>query len=151
MSGPLYYEDMQPGMTWTTPGRTVTEADIVNFAGVSGDFNWIHIDAQATKESPFGERIAHGLLVLSMVTGLRMQSGLFTGTVLAFLGIEQWAFKKIVKIGETIHAEVGVEEARETSKPDRGIVKQRVTIKNQDGDVVQEGLFVTMMKRRAAP
>ena len=147
---PLYYEDMTPGTTWTTAARTISEADVVNFAGVSGDFNWIHIDAEATKDSPFGGRIAHGLLVLSVVTGLRMQSGLFTGTVIAFLGLESWNFKKAVMIGDTIHAEVGVLEARETSKPGRGIVKQQVTVRNQDGDVVQEGIFVTMMKRRQA-
>ena len=97
---PLYFEDMAVGNSWTTAARTVTEADVVNFAGVSGDFNWIHIDAEATKQTPFGGRIAHGLLVLSMVTGLRMQSGLFTGTILAFLEIESWKFQAAVRIGD---------------------------------------------------
>lgn len=145
---PLYFEDMTVGQTWTTAGRTVTEADVVNFCGVSGDFNWIHIDAEATKASPFGQRIAHGLLVLSMATGLRMQSGLFTGTVLAFMGIENWQFKQVVLIGDTIRSRVEVVEAKATSKPDRGVVKQRVQILNQRDEVVQEGYFVTMMKRR---
>lgn len=145
----LYFEDMKPGQTWTTAGRTVTEADVVNFCGVSGDFNWIHIDAEATKTSPFGQRIAHGLLVLSIATGLRMQSGLFTGTVIAFMGIEEWKFKQIVLIGDTVRSRVEVVEAKETSKPDRGVVKQRVQILNQRDEVVQEGYFVTMMKRKA--
>lgn len=146
---PLYFEDMQPGQEWTTAARTVTEADVVNFCGVSGDFNWIHIDAEATKASPFGERIAHGLLVLSMITGLRMQSGLFTGTVIAFMEIESWTFRRPVLIGDTIHGVVSVIEARETSKPDRGVVKQRVRVLNQRDELVQEGVFVTMMKRRS--
>lgn len=147
---PLYFEDMTPGQTWETAGRTVTEADVVNFCGVSGDFNWIHIDAEATKNSPFGQRIAHGLLVLSIATGLRMQSGLFTGTVIAFMGIEDWKFKQTVFIGDTVRSQVEVVEAKETSKPDRGVVKQRVQILNQKNEIVQEGYFVTMMKRKSA-
>jgi acyl dehydratase len=74
---PLYFEDFQVGQRFTTPARTVTEADIVHFAGVSGDYNPIHTDAEFTRSTPFGARIAHGLLVLSMLTGLRQRSGHF--------------------------------------------------------------------------
>jgi len=147
---PLYFEDMRPGACWQTAARTVTEADIVNFSGVSGDYNWMHIDEQAAAESSFGGRIAHGLLVLSMATGLRMQSGLFNGTVIAFLGIEEWRFAAPVHIGDTIHVSVEIESRRETSTAGRGIVRQRVAVINQRGETVQTGVFVTMIKRRSS-
>ncbi|MBI3537867.1 MAG: dehydratase, partial [Chloroflexi bacterium] len=79
----MHFEDFQPGTEVVTQGRTITEADIVNFAGVTGDFNAIHVDAEFSKTTPFGERIAHGLLGLSVGTGLIMQSGMLDGTVIA--------------------------------------------------------------------
>ena len=127
---PMYFEDFEVGQRFTTPARTVTEADVVNFAGVSGDYNPIHTDAEFAKSTPFGQRIAHGLLVLSMLTGLRQRTGHFEGTVIAWLEIL---------------------EKRETSKPDRGILVQRVRVYNQRGEVVQEGEFVTMVRRRPSP
>jgi acyl dehydratase len=145
---PLYFEDFQVGQRFTTPARTVTEADIANFAGVSGDFNPIHTDAEFAKTTPFGERIAHGLLVLSMLTGLRQRSGHFEGTLIAWLEIRNYRFLKPVLIGDTVHGETEILEKRETSRPDRGVLVQRVRVVNQRGEVVQEGEFVTMVKRR---
>lgn len=139
---------MPVGATWTTAGRTVTEADVVAFAGISGDFNPIHTDHAFAATTDFGGPIAHGLLVLSMVTGLRMQSGLLTGTVIAFLGIDTWRFTAPVRFGDTIRAEIEVIEARASQKPDRGLVRQRIRVLNQRDELVQEGVFVTMMKRR---
>jgi acyl dehydratase len=145
---PLYFEDFQVGQRFTTPARTVTEADIANFAGVSGDYNPIHTDAEFAKTTPFGERIAHGLLVLSMLTGLRQRSGHFEGTLIAWLEIRNYRFLKPVLIGDTVHGETEILEKRETSRPDRGVLVQRVRVVNQRGEVVQEGEFVTMVKRR---
>jgi acyl dehydratase len=145
---PLYFEDFQVGQRFTTPARTVTEADIVNFAGVSGDFNPIHTDAEFARSTPFGVRIAHGLLVLSMLTGLRQRSGHFEGTLIAWLEIRNYRFLKPVFIGDTVHGETEILEKRETSRPDRGILVQKVRVLNQKGEVVQEGEFVTMVKRR---
>jgi acyl dehydratase len=145
---PLYFEDFQVGQRFTTPARTVTEADIANFAGVSGDFNPIHTDAEFARSTPFGVRIAHGLLVLSMLTGLRQRSGHFEGTLIAWLEIRNYRFLKPVFIGDTIHGETEILEKRETSRPDRGILVQKVRVLNQKGEVVQEGEFVTMVKRR---
>jgi acyl dehydratase len=145
---PLYFEDFQVGQRFTTPARTVTEADIVNFAGVSGDFNPIHTDAEFARSTPFGVRIAHGLLVLSMLTGLRQRSGHFEGTIIAWLEIRNYRFLKPVFIGDTVHGETEILEKRETSRPDRGILVQKVRVLNQKGEVVQEGEFVTMVKRR---
>jgi acyl dehydratase len=145
---PLYFEDFQVGQRFTTPARTVTEADIINFAGVSGDFNPIHTDAEFARSTPFGVRIAHGLLVLSMLTGLRQRSGHFEGTIIAWLEIRNYRFLKPVFIGDTVHGETEILEKRETSRPDRGILVQKVRVLNQKGEVVQEGEFVTMVKRR---
>jgi acyl dehydratase len=145
---PLYFEDFQVGQRFTTPARTVTEADIVHFAGISGDYNPIHTDAEFARSTPFGAPIAHGLLVLSMLTGLRQRSGHFEGTIIAWLEIRNYRFLKPVFIGDTIHGETEILEKRETSRPDRGILVQKVRVLNQKGEVVQEGEFVTMVKRR---
>jgi acyl dehydratase len=145
---PLYFEDFQVGQRFTTPARTVTEADIVHFAGISGDYNPIHTDAEFARFTPFGARIAHGLLVLSMLTGLRQRSGHFEGTIIAWLEIKNYRFLKPVFIGDTVHGETEILEKRETSRPDRGILVQKVRVLNQKGEVVQEGEFVTMVKRR---
>src|SRR4051794_34489401 len=135
----LWFDDMAIGMSYDTAARTVTEADVVNFAGVSGDFHELHTDAELMRASPFGERIAHGALILSMVTGLRGQSRTFDGTLIAFAEIRSWRFLKPVLIGDTIRAHNEVVEVRPTSKPDRGLVVQRVTVLNQHGDPVQAG------------
>jgi acyl dehydratase len=145
---PLYFEDFQVGQRFTTPARTVTEADIVHFAGISGDYNPIHTDAEFARSTLFGARIAHGLLVLSMLTGLRQRSGHFEGTIIAWLEIRNYRFLKPVFIGDTVHGETEILEKRETSRPDRGILVQKVRVLNQKGEVVQEGEFVTMVKRR---
>lgn len=148
---PLYFEDFEVGQRFQTPARTVTEADVVNFAGVSGDYNPIHTDAEFAKTTPFGQRIAHGLLVLSMLTGLRQRSGHFEGTVIAWMEIRNYKFLKPVFIGDTVRGESEILEKHETSKPDRGVVVQRVRVLNQRGEVVQEGEFVTMIRRRPVP
>ncbi|GAA6735171.1 MaoC/PaaZ C-terminal domain-containing protein [Thermus oshimai] len=144
----LYFEDLQEGQVFPTPARTVTEADLVNFAGVSGDFNPIHTDAEYAKGSPFGARVAHGLLVLAMLTGLRQRTGIFEGTLIAWMEIRAYRFLRPVFIGDTIRGETEILEKRPTSKPDRGVVVQRVQVFNQRGEVVQEGELVTLVRRR---
>jgi len=124
----------------------VTEADITAFAGLSGDYNPLHTDEEFAKTTVFGSRVAHGLLVLSMVSGLKARLGLSEGTVMAFLGLE-WSFKRPVLPGDTIRAKVITKEKRETSKPDRGIVIQKVQVINQRGEVAQEGEHILMVAR----
>ena len=97
----LYFEEYTVGDGITSQGRTVTEGDIVNFAMLSGDWNPLHTDAEAAKATPYGERIAHGLLVLSMATGLTERLGILNQTVLGFMGLD-WEFRAAVKIGDTI-------------------------------------------------
>jgi acyl dehydratase len=141
-----YFDDIQVGEEYESPGRTVTEGDIVLFAGISGDYNVLHTDAEFMKQSIFGERIAHGLL------GLSIQAGLFTRATqayatLAFLGL-RWKFKGPIKIGDTIRLRATVTAKRETEKPDRGIVTMARRVLNQRDEVVQEGETDLMVQRR---
>jgi len=99
-----FYEDIEVGEKYETPARTITEADIVNFAGLSGDFNAIHMDEEFCRTLGLGGRFAHGLLVLSALTGLNERAGFLEGTILAFLGINNLSFKKYVRPGDTIRA-----------------------------------------------
>ena len=145
---PMYFEDFKVGATFTTTARTITEADVVTFAGVSGDFNPLHVDREFSKAGPFGEPIAHGLLVLAVASGLGIQTGIFTGTNLAFLGIEDLRFIGAVRFGDTIRMESTVIETRRTSKRDRGIVRIAQEIKKQDDEVVQTAVFVSLMAAR---
>ena len=145
---PLHFEDVEVGFRFETPRRTVTEADLVAFAGVSGDFNPLHSDAIFAAESIYGERIAQGALVLSLATGLRQRVGLFDGTLMGLLEIRRWRFKAPVLIGDTIRVANEVTELRETSKADRGVMVQRVEVIKQDETVVAEGELVTLLRRR---
>jgi acyl dehydratase len=146
----LYFEDVEVGMRFESPARTITEADLVNFAGVSGDFNPLHTDDAFAATTPYGRRIAHGMLALSVVTGLRQRMGVFDGTILGFLEIRSWRFRAPVFPGDTIRAVTSVAELRETSKPDRGVMIQGIEVLNQDDALVQDGEFVTLLRRRAA-
>ena len=143
-----YFEDLTLGRQFVTQSRTVTESDVVAFAGLSGDFNALHVDETFAAAGPFGRRVAHGLLVLSMATGLRQQSGVFHGVVRAFAEVRSWVFRRPVFIGDTITAVTTIVSARTTSKPGQGIVEQRVDVVNQHGDIVQTGIFVTMIACR---
>jgi len=145
---PLHFEDVEVGFGFETPSRTITEADLVAFAGISGDFNPLHTDRVFAAESIYGERIAHGALVLSLTTGLRQRVGLFDGTLMGLLEIRSWRFSAPVRIGDTIRVVCEVTELRETSKPDRGIMVQRIDVLNQDETVVAGGEFVMMLRRR---
>ena len=148
-AGPLHYEDLDVGQRWRTGGRTVTEADIVAFAGVSGDFNPIHIDAEHAASARFGERIAHGALVLAIATGLRQQQNVFRGTLKAWLGMREWRFQAPVRIGDTIHVVTEIKERRETKDPAAGLVVQTVEVRNQRDEVVCRCLRTALMQRTA--
>ncbi|MEU6561626.1 MaoC/PaaZ C-terminal domain-containing protein [Nocardia nova] len=143
----IFFDDLETGMRFDTPRRTVTEADVVNFCGVSGDFHALHTDADAMRDSPFGQRIAHGALVLSMVTGLRGRLPMFDDSLLAFAEIRRWRFLAPVFIGDTIRVSNEIIELRPTSKPDRGVMVQRVDVLNQHDAIVQDGEMVSLLKR----
>ena len=144
----LYWEEWNVGAEFVTAGRTVTEADIVIYAGLSGDYNPLHVNAEYCKTTDYGERIAHGPLIYAMAAGLLFQLHLYDDTIIAFLGFENLRFQRPVKIGDTIHAMIEVLEKRETSHPERGVMKRRLRVINQRGEVVQEGVQAFLLKRK---
>lgn len=141
-----YWEDFVIGETYEGESRTVTEADVVRFADISEDRNPLHLDEEFASKTLYGKRIAHGMLVLSKVTGLHYGLGIFKGTSLGVVEI-QWKFKKPVFLGDTIQFEACVEDKIETSKMDRGILVRKITVRNGQGDIVQEGKFINLIKR----
>ncbi|MCR4805276.1 MAG: MaoC family dehydratase N-terminal domain-containing protein [Clostridia bacterium] len=143
----LYLEDFEVGREYVSPARTVTEADVVNFAGLSGDFNPLHTDEEFAKNGPFGKRIAHGALGFIISTGLSNQMGIYEGTTIAFLECTV-KYPKPLLIGDTVHAVVTPTETRRSSKPGRGILKQSLRLVNQDGVTVMESEQTLMMKAR---
>ncbi len=147
---PMFLEDFKAGEVHTSPARTVTEADVVAFSGLSGDYNPIHTDAEFGAASQFKQRIAHGMLGLSILSGLGSRSGMLEGTAIAFLGIEEWKFSKPILFGDTVHVRMTVAEVRPSSKPGAGVLKRRMELLNQRGEVVQSGVFVTLVKARGA-
>lgn len=146
----LYWEEWEVDAEFVTPGRTISEADVVNFAGISGDYNPLHIDEEFCKNTQFGTRIAHGPLVYAIAAGLLFQLHLYDDTLIAFLGFDSLKFTKPVKIGDTIHARITVLEKRETSKPDRGVMKRKLEVLNQEGEIVQEGIQAFLLKKKSA-
>ncbi len=143
-----FWEDFSVGQTFKTRGRTVTETDVVGFAGISGDFHPIHVDEVYASKSPFGRRIAHGLLGLTIADGLSQAQGLMGGTIIAFLGLE-WKFVAPIFIGDTVHEEQEVSSLRETKDAERGILTLNCRLTNQKGEVVQEGKRTVLIARRS--
>lgn len=143
----LYFEELEPGMKFVSKGRTITETDVVNFAGLSGDYNPLHTNEQYAKTTIFGRRIAHGVLGIALMVGFNQSLGITEETMHAFLGLE-WDFLRPVFIGDTLHLEIEVESKRESKKDDRGIVNFRCRMVNQHGEVAQEGIRKMLMKRR---
>jgi acyl dehydratase len=140
----LTYDQFNIGDVYSSQSRTVTESDVVAFAGLSGDYNPLHTDAEFGKQTPFGERIAHGMLVASMATGMSNWTGVFRGTTVALLE-QVIRYKAAVKFGDTVHLELEVIEKKETSKPDRGIVRFAARVLNQAEEVVQDGEWTLLM------
>ena len=141
----MYFEEFQPGQVIASAGRTVTEADIVNFAGLSGDYTQIHTDAEYSKKSLAGQRIAHGLLVLAIASGLAAQTGVLEGTVIVFREINEWKFIQPVFIGDTIHVELNVMETKAMRRLGGGTVNIELRVKNQSEQTVMKGNWTVLM------
>ena len=146
----MFWEEWDIGAEFQTASRTITEADVVNFAGISGDYNPLHIDEEFCKQTQFGTRIAHGPLVYSIAAGLLFQLHLYDDTLIAFLGFDSLKFTLPVKIGDTVRVRVEVLEKRETSKPDRGVMKRLLQVLNQRDEIVQEGVQAFLLKKKSA-
>ncbi|RME80473.1 MAG: dehydratase [Caldilineae bacterium] len=145
----LFFEEFEIGDSIESVGRTITEADIVQFAMLSGDWNQIHTDAEYSKTQMMGERIAHGLLVLSVATGLATRLGFMEDTVMAFMGLE-WEFRQAVKIGDTVHVRATVAEKKEVKRLGGGFVWFKVEVLNQNGQKVQRGTWKVLVKSKEA-
>lgn len=141
------FEDLEVGDEYQSPGRTVTEADIVIFAGLSGDYNVLHTDAEHMKASVFGERIAHGLLGLSIQQGLLGRS-MAERSGERFVGLK-WKFRGPIKIGDTLHVRARIAAKKEADEPGWGVVTMERQILNQRGEVVQEGETEHLVSRRS--
>jgi len=145
----LYFEEFQIGDEVTSTGRTITETDVVNFAALSGDWNLIHTDAEYSREHPFGQRVAHGLLVLSIASGLAVRMNFLEGTTLAFRGISEWKMQRPVLIGDTIHVSLSVEETKPMARLGGGLVTFNVQVINQKDEVCQKGKWEMLVKGRS--
>ena len=143
-----YFDDVEIGQVWESPGRTITEADIVNFAGLSGDFNPIHIDHEFARNTPFRRPIAHGLLGIAIGSGLGLWSPPMRTQ--AFLALKEWHFREPIFIGDTIRTRTKVLEKEVRSRGRRGVITWQRQLINQEGQVVQEGVSVTLVEGRGA-
>lgn len=145
----IFFEDLTVGQTLVSPRRTITEADIVQFAGLSGDFNPLHTDDLYAAESGYGRRIAHGPMLVGIAFGLISRVGLLDGTALALLEIT-WKFGLFVSPADTIHVRVTVASVRPSRKVDRGVVDLGIDIVNQRNEIVQTGQAKVLLKTRGA-
>ena len=144
----MYWEEWEIGAELESPARTITDADIVNFAGLSGDYNPLHIDEEFCKTTQFGTRIAHGPLIYAIAAGLMFQLHLYDDTLIAFLGFDSLKFTKPVVAGDTIRVRIKVLEKRETSKSDRGVMKRQLQVFNQRDEMVQDAVQAFLLQRR---
>ncbi|RLF60877.1 MAG: dehydratase [Thermoplasmata archaeon] len=127
-----YFDDFKMGEKIVTKGRTITEADIVSFAAFSGDWHQLHTNVEFAKKGPFGERIAHGFLVLSVASGLMGLEGM---AIVAFYGMDNVRFVGPTRIGDTIHLEMEVAEKKDKDEKS-GVVSLKITVKNQQEKVM---------------
>jgi acyl dehydratase len=143
----LAFDDLAVGDEWESPGRTITEADVVAFAGLSGDFNPMHVDHEEARKHAFGKPVAHGLLGLSVASGLAVQSPRVD--TLALLAILEWKFLEPIAFGDTIRVVSRVAALEPRSRGRRGTVTWHRRVLNQDGKAVQEGTTQTLVRGRA--
>lgn len=142
-----YFEDFSVGQQMRTRGRTITEADLVQFGSLTGDFNPMHFDAEYMKTHLLGSRIAHGMLTLSYAVGQAYQLGFLEKTVLAFRGLEM-KFSLPVYIGDTLHVELMTKEVKPAARMGGGLVTLEVKIINQEDKTVQKGEWIVLMASR---
>lgn len=141
-----YYEDVDIGEQFFSPSRTISEADVFQFAGLTGDFNELHTSKAYAEHTAYGSRIAHGMLTLAMANGLYVRIGAFKNSI--FLGIDSWKFLKPVRIGDTIQLILTIADKREAKSGKRGIIGMKYEVLNQNEETVAEGVLRRMVDRR---
>jgi 3-hydroxybutyryl-CoA dehydratase len=145
MARGTFFSDFESGQEFVSVGRTITEADVVSFAGISGDFNPLHTDASFAAKTPFGQRIAHGMLSASISTGLGQTLGIFEGTTLALMS-QTFDYKAPVFFGDTIRLRLTVQETKPSSKGGKGVVLFTSDILKQDDTVVVSGTWTVLFR-----
>ena len=141
-----YFEEFAAGQSVVSPARTITEGEVMAFAALSGDWNAIHTDAVSAAQGPFGQRVAHGLLIMSIAVGLAARLGFIEATVLAFREIDQWKFSLPVFFNDTIRMRATVTETRPVRRLCAGLVSLQVEILNQRDEIVQQGVWRMLVK-----
>jgi acyl dehydratase len=141
----LYFEEFSVGQRIVSVARTVAESDIMSFAGLTGDYNQIHTDAEFAKGTQFGQRIAHGLLGLSIAVGLLMRTGVLEGTVMAFREIVEWKFIKPVFIGDSLHVEMEAKELKPMPRVGGGLAMVALEVKNQKDETLMRGTLAVLV------
>lgn len=141
-----YFEDYEDNATFTTPGRTMTEADIVNFAGITGDWGEMHTNREYAESHRFGSRVAHGALVFSLSTGLVMRGGIVDEDgLVAFYGVDELQFRRPTYIGDTVTVVATVRDR--TERDDDGIVALDVDLQNQDDETVISYVMTVLVEK----
>lgn len=140
-----YFEEFEVGMSFTSPGRTITESDIVSFAGLSGDYTQIHTDVEFSKQTPVGQRVAHGLLGLAIASGLAVRTGVLEGTVIAFREIMDWKFVKPIFIGDTVRVAQNILEVKALPRLGGGAINIELKILNQYDEIVMKGIWKVLV------
>lgn len=141
------FDEFEIGQRFVTPGRTITEADIGAFAGLTGDYNPVHTDETFAARTEFKTRIAHGPMGIGIAFGLAARLDLIDGTVVALLGVS-WDFRAPVRPGDTVRAVIDVVEMRAVKHPDRGLLGIEIALEDQRGTVLQTGTARLLMRRQ---
>lgn len=139
------FEEFAVGDAVESPARTITETDVVLFAGLSGDYNPLHTDAEYARGTMFGSRVAHGLLGLSIASGLAWRTGFLEGTVEALIGVD-WKFRAPIRIGDTVRLRAEVSQKKEMARLGGGFIVFVVTLLNQRDEVVQKGTWTVLVR-----
>ena len=145
----LYFEEFVLGDSMTSPARTITETDIVAFAALSGDWTAIHTDAEYAAQGNFGERVAHGLLGLSIASGLAVRLGFIEETAIAFRELD-WKFSLPIRIGDTVHMRAEVAEKKAVPRLGGGVITLNVELLNQRNEITQRGAWKMLVKSMPA-
>jgi acyl dehydratase len=143
------FEEFQVGDVAESPARTITESDVVQFAGLTGDYNPLHTDVEYAKETVFGQRVAHGLLGLSVASGLAWRTGFLEGTAEALTAVD-WKFRGPIHIGDTIRVRAEVSRKKAMRRLGGGFVIFSVTLLNQEDEVVQKGTWTALVRGQEA-
>jgi 3-hydroxybutyryl-CoA dehydratase len=142
----MFFEEFEIGQAITSLGRTVTEADVVAFAAFTGDWTSLHTDVVYAAQTLYGQRVAHGLMVLSIASGLAVRMGFLEDTILAFREMRDWKFSQPVFIGDTLRVRIVVNELRAVRRLGGGLVTMAVDILNQEDKVVQHGSWTMLVR-----